>query len=130
MNDSRQEQPKEESDLITSALDRLEKLILSSANGMVDQIKAVRTEYEMSKKGALKADAVALLNGQGWKKFSQSNGEWTFMTDPNDVLLKELEPLKDFIEELRKAGDPGIVVDDHKYRISKGKFLNRFPVGK
>jgi len=130
MNDSRQEQPKEGSDLVTSALDRLEKLILSSANGMVDQIKAVRAEYEMSKRGALKPDAISLLNGLLWKKFSQGNGEWTFMTDPNDVLLHELEPLKEFVEELRKVGDPGIVVDGYRYRVSKGKFLNRFATGK
>jgi hypothetical protein len=130
MSDKKQEGPKEGSDPVTSSLDRLETLILSSVNGMVDQVRAVRAEYEMSKKGAPKADAIALLNGLRWTKFSQSNGEWVFLTDPNDVLLQELEPLKSLIEEVKKAGDPGIVVDGHKYRVSKGKFLNRFPLGK
>ncbi len=70
----------------------------------------------------------AVLNSLQWTKFKSGGGEWTFLLGPDDALLPELEPLKEFIEKLRKEKEA--ILDGWHYRISKERFLNRFPTQK
>ena len=70
----------------------------------------------------------AVLNSLQWTKFKSGGGEWTFLLGPDDALLPELEPSKEFIEKLRKEKE-AILYGWH-YRISKERFLNRFPTRK
>ncbi|MGP8057896.1 MAG: hypothetical protein ACLP9K_09885 [Nitrososphaerales archaeon] len=70
----------------------------------------------------------AILNSLQWTKFKSGGGEWTFLLGPDDALLPELEPSKEFIEKLRKEKEA--ILDGWHYRISKERFLNRFPTQK
>jgi hypothetical protein len=70
----------------------------------------------------------ATLGSLHWKKFKSGGGEWTFFLGPDDALLPELEPVKQFIEMLRKEKE--VILDGWLYRISKERFLNRFPTQK
>ena len=70
----------------------------------------------------------AVLNSLQWTKFKSGGGEWTFLLGPDDALLPELEPSKEFIEKLRKEKEA--ILDGWHYRISKERFLNRFPTQK
>ena len=70
----------------------------------------------------------AVLNSLQWTKFKSGGGEWTFLLGPDDALLPELEPSKEFIEKLRKEKEA--ILDGWHYRISKDRFLNRFPTQK
>jgi hypothetical protein len=70
----------------------------------------------------------AVLNSLQWTKFKSGGGEWTFLLGPDDALLPELEPSKEFIEKLRKEKEA--LLDGWHYRISKERFLNRFPTQK
>jgi hypothetical protein len=70
----------------------------------------------------------ATLNSLSWTKFKSGGGEWTFLLGPDDSLLPELEPSKQFIEKLRKEKEA--ILDGWHYRISKERFLNRFPTQK
>jgi hypothetical protein len=70
----------------------------------------------------------AILNSLPWTKFKSGAGEWTFLLGPDDSLLPELEPSKQFIEKLRKEKEA--ILDGWHYRISKERFLNRFPTQK
>jgi hypothetical protein len=69
-----------------------------------------------------------ILNSLQWTKFKSGGGEWTFLLGPDDALLPELEPSKEFIEKLRKEKEA--ILDGWHYRISKERFLNRFPTQK
>lgn len=68
------------------------------------------------------------LKSLNWKKFRSGTGEWTFFLGPDDTLLPELEPARLFIENLRKEKE--VILDGWHYRISKERFLNRFPTQK
>ena len=70
----------------------------------------------------------AVLNSLQWTKFKSGGGEWTFLLGPDDSLLPELERSKEFIEKLRKEKEA--ILDGWHYRISKERFLNRFPTQK
>jgi len=70
----------------------------------------------------------AVLGLLHWKKFKSGGGEWTFFLGPDDALLPELEPARQFIERLRKEKE--VILDGWHYRISKDRFLNRFPTQK
>ena len=70
----------------------------------------------------------AVLNSLQWTKFKSGGGEWTFLLGPDDALLPELEPSKEFIEKLRKEKEA--ILEGWHYRISKERFLNRFPTQK
>ena len=74
------------------------------------------------------AEHSAILNSLQWTKFKSGGGEWTFLLGPDDALLPELEPSKEFIEKLRKEKEA--ILDGWHYRISKERFLNRFPTQK
>jgi hypothetical protein len=69
-----------------------------------------------------------VLNSLYWTKFKSGGGEWTFLLGPDDALLPELEPSMEFIEKLRKEKEA--ILDGWHYRISKERFLNRFPTQK
>ncbi len=70
----------------------------------------------------------AVLNSLQWTKFKSGGGEWTFLLGPDDSLIPELEASKEFIEKLRKEKEA--ILDGWHYRISKERFLNRFPTQK
>jgi hypothetical protein len=70
----------------------------------------------------------AVLNSLQWTKFKSGGGEWTFLLGPDDALLPALEPSKEFIEKLRKEKEA--ILEGWHYRISKERFLNRFPTQK
>ena len=70
----------------------------------------------------------ATLKSLNWKKFRSGAGEWTFFLGPDDALLPELEPARQFIDNLRKEKE--VILDGWHYRISKERFLNRFPTQK
>jgi len=74
------------------------------------------------------AARIAVLNSLQWTKFKSGDGEWTFLLGPDDALLPELEPSKEFVEKLRKEKEA--ILDGWHYRISKERFLNRFPTQK
>jgi hypothetical protein len=68
-----------------------------------------------------------ILGSLQWKPFKGGKeGEWTFLTDPQGKLIKELEPIKGFVEGLSK--DKRVVEGEYGYNISENKkFLHRFP---
>ncbi len=68
------------------------------------------------------------LNSLSWKKFRNGDGEWAFFLGPDDGLLPELESAREFIESLRQEKEASL--DGWRYRISKERFLNRFPAQK
>jgi hypothetical protein len=70
----------------------------------------------------------ATLNSLHWKKFKSGGGEWTFFLGPDDSLVPELEPARQFIEKLRNEKE--VILEGWNYRISKERFLNRFPTQK
>jgi hypothetical protein len=70
----------------------------------------------------------SVLDSLQWTKFKSGGGEWTFLLGPDDALLPKLEPSKEFVEKLRKEKEA--ILDGWHYRISKERFLNRFPTQK
>jgi hypothetical protein len=76
-------------------------------------------------KTSLEAEALA---SRQWKNFGAGKeGEWAFATGRDGRLVKELEPAKGVIENLKKGQQ--LVIGDYRYKISAdGKFLNRFSV--
>jgi hypothetical protein len=77
------------------------------------------------KNGKVAASNPTCLNSLSWKKFSNGKGEWAFFLGPDDALLPELEPAREFIESLKQEKEASL--DGWRYRISKERFLNRFP---
>jgi hypothetical protein len=72
------------------------------------------------------ADVVKQLGTLEWKKQSNGTGEWTFLYERGtERLLPKLQPLSGFIGELAKGPRK---VGGFEYKISGGKFLNRFRV--
>lgn len=69
-----------------------------------------------------------ILASLHWKKFKNGGGEWTFLLGPDDSLLPELEPARQFIEKLKNEKEA--VLDGWHYRVGKDRFLNRFPTQK
>lgn len=65
------------------------------------------------------------LNSLSWKKFRNGEGEWAFFLGPDDALLPELERAREFIESLKREKEAPL--EGWRYRISKERFLNRFP---
>jgi len=69
-------------------------------------------------------DVEKQLGSLEWKKQSNGGGEWTFLYERGtEKLVPKLQPLKGFIEELGKGPRK---VGGFEYKVSGGKFLNRF----
>jgi hypothetical protein len=66
----------------------------------------------------------AVLESRPWKKYGNGEGEWTFAVNQDGSSVAELEPAKDFLEELRAGED--LVVDGYRYRL-RDRFLKRYP---
>jgi hypothetical protein len=68
-----------------------------------------------------------VLTSVQWKPFKGGkDGEWTFLTDPKGNLVKDLEPINDFVQKLTK--DKRVIEGEYGYNISENKkFLHRFP---
>ena len=77
------------------------------------------------KNGKVAASNANCLNALSWKKFSNGKGEWAFFLGPDDALLPELEAAREFIESLKREKEASL--EGWRYRISKERFLNRFP---
>ena len=90
--------------------------------------RSVQGNGNNGQEGSGMAAHSAVLNSLQWTKFKSGGGEWTFLLGPDDALLPELEPSKEFIEKLRKEKEA--ILDGWHYRISKERFLNRFPTQK
>lgn len=69
-------------------------------------------------------DESVILAKLPWKKFRTGGGEWTFLTGPDDALVPELEPAREFTEKV-KSGEE-VTVGAYRYRVRE-KFLKRFP---
>jgi len=78
--------------------------------------------------GKAAASIAICLDTLTWNKFSNGKGEWAFFLGPNDALLPELEPARGFIESLKREKEAPL--EGWRYRISKERFLNRFPAQK
>ena len=91
---------------------------------VIGQLQKRRKELLEAKQAMNVGKVLASLQ---WKPFKGGKeGEWTFLTDPQGNLIKELEPIKGFVEGLSK--DKRVVEGEHGYNISENKkFLHRFP---
>ena len=78
--------------------------------------------------GKAAASNAICLDTLSWTKFSNGKGEWAFFLRPDDALLPELEPAREFIESLKREKEASL--EGWRYRISKERFLNRFPAQK
>jgi len=91
-------------------------------------VQSVQGNGNNGQAGKVAAAHTDILNSLQWTKFKSGGGEWTFLLGPDDSLIPELEPSKEFIEKLRKEKEA--ILDGWHYRISKERFLNRFPTQK
>jgi hypothetical protein len=96
----------------------------------VEEIDAVINQLQKRKQELLETksamNVTRVLTSLQWKPFKGGkDGEWTFLTDPQGNLVKELEPMKDFVKGLTK--DKRVVIGEYGYNISENKkFLHRF----
>lgn len=96
---------------------------MEEIDALVGQLQKRRQELLESKQAMGVTKVLASLQ---WKPFKGGkDGEWTFLTDPQGNLVKELEPIKVFVEGLSK--DKRVVEGEYGYNISENKkFLHRF----
>jgi hypothetical protein len=87
--------------------------------GKVEPPRPEAPRPEMDEKAIEKA-----LNMLEWRNFKKKDGEWTFLRDMNGKLVKDLEGVTDFVDELRKGRQ--VVVGKYRYSASEDKFLNKF----
>jgi len=92
-------------------------------DAMISQLQRRKQEL-LETKSAMNETRV--LTSLQWKPFKGGkDGEWTFLTDPQGNLVKELESIRDFVQGLTK--DKRVVVGEYGYNISENKkFLHRF----
>ena len=64
------------------------------------------------------------LNSLGWKSFRKKEGEWTFLREKDGRLRDDLEPVREFVDKLRKGGSA--TVGRYRYAVSEDRFLNRY----
>jgi nucleosome binding factor SPN SPT16 subunit len=99
-------------------------------NARVEELDALVGQLQKRKQELLETkramDVTKILASLQWKPFKGGkDGEWTFLTDPQGNLIKELEPVKSFVESLSK--DKRVVEGEYGYNISENKkFLHRF----
>ena len=70
------------------------------------------------------------LESLKWKKFDKGEGEWAFFLTATRELLPELKPAAGIIERLKSKEGTEVTVGSHRYKVSKERFLNRFPAKK
>ena len=96
----------------------------------VEELDALIAQLQKRKQELLATksamNVTRVLTSLQWKPFKGGkDGEWTFLTDQQGNLVKELEPVKDFIQGLTK--DKRVVVAEYGYSISENKkFLHRY----
>jgi hypothetical protein len=97
---------------------------MEELDALVGQLQKRKQELLETKRAMNVAEVLASLQ---WKPFKGGkDGEWTFLTDPQGNLVKELEPVKDFVQKLTK--DKKIIDGEYGYNISENKkFLHRYP---
>ncbi len=98
---------------------------IEELDALISQLQKRKQELLESKSAM---NVTRVLTSVQWTPFKGGkDGEWTFLTDPQGNLVKELEPVKEFVQGLTK--DKRVVVGEYGYNISENKkFLHRFPV--
>ena len=102
----------------------------AEVNAKLEEIDAMLSQLQKRKQELLESKSTMKVSGVltslQWKPFKGGkDGEWTFLTDPQGNLVKELEPARDFVQGLTK--DKRVVVGEYGYNISENKkFLHRF----
>lgn len=96
----------------------------------VEELDAVIAQLQKRKQELLETKSamnlIRVLTSLQWKPFKGGkDGEWTFLTDQQGHLVKELEPIKDFVQSLTK--DKRVAVGEYGYNVSENKkFLHRY----
>lgn len=67
------------------------------------------------------------LESLNWKGFNSGKGEWAFFTSVAGEFLPELKPAAALIEKMKSKEGTEVTVGTYTYKISKERFLNRFP---
>ncbi len=97
----------------------------------IEELDALEGQLQKRKQELLETkramNVAKVLASLQWKPFKGGkDGEWTFLSDPQGNLIKELEPMRGFVEGLSK--DKRVVEGEYGYNISENrKFLHRFP---
>lgn len=125
--------PKDNDELISVKLEEVDRLLeelQKRRQGLQEAKEAFKTEKtshkasEVPKSVGLEAGLEETLSSLGWKSFKKKEGEWTLLRDREGRLIDELEPVKEFVDQLRKGRN--VVVGRYRYAISEDRFLNRF----
>lgn len=97
---------------------------MEEVDSMIKQLEKRKQELVEVKSAMV---VTGVLTSLQWKPFKGGkDGEWAFLTDRQGNLVKELEPMKAFIEKLKK--EKQLVVGEYRYNVSENdKFLHRFP---
>jgi len=68
------------------------------------------------------------LEALPWRDMKNGRGQWVFIVDREGKVAEEFErPPLDAVIEAASA-ENGVVVGDHRYRVSEGRFLQRWPL--
>lgn len=96
---------------------------MEEIDALIAQLQKRRQELAETKS---RMGVSRVLTSLQWKPFKGGkDGEWTFLTDQQGSLVKELDPIKDFVQSLAK--DKRVTVGEYGYNISENKkFLHRF----
>jgi len=97
---------------------------IEELDALMGQLQNRKQELLETKHALNVAKVLASLQ---WKPFKGGkDGEWTFPTDPQGNLVKDLEPLKDFVLKLTK--DKRVIEGEYGYNVSENKkFMHTFP---
>lgn len=129
--------PKDDNELIDAKLEEVDRLLeelrkrrqeLQEAKEAFKSEKMSTRASEVPKSIGSEAGLEETLGSLAWKSFKKKEGEWTFLRDREGRLIDELEPVKNFVDQLRKGRN--VVVGRYRYAISEDRFLNRFLVAK
>lgn len=128
--------PKTDDELIDAKLEEIDRLLeelqkrrqeLQEAKEAINTEKTFHKASELPKHAGSQETLQGALESLGWKSFKKKEGEWTFLRDREGRLRDELEPVREFVDQLRKGRD--VVVGRYRYAISEDRFLNRFFAG-
>jgi len=68
------------------------------------------------------------LESLPWRNMKNGRGQWVFIVDRDGKVAEEFKrPPLDAVVEAASA-ENGVVVGDHRYRVSEGRFLQRWPL--
>jgi hypothetical protein len=68
------------------------------------------------------------LEALPWRDMKNGRGQWVFIVDRDGKVAEEFKrPPLDAVVEAASA-ENGVVVGGHRYRVSEGRFLQRWPL--